>query len=121
VLSEESPQGEVDGYRIGGYFRDHFMAKKTVPKDALIFGEPHFPDDKPITDPLRCAGGQKQHLDLAGMRRWRNTIPGWATLTLDGRWLSEAHGPLEAYYKTAEAHIEALPDSAWLVTLDCHW
>lgn len=58
-------------------------------------------------------------------------VPGFATVTLDGKWMApgemgwwamtdatdESRG---AYRKTANEYIAQLPDDAWLFVLDCH-
>ena len=58
-------------------------------------------------------------------------VPGWAVLTLDGRWmergemgwfgLSDAtEASSTGYWEAANAYIGSLPDDAWLVSVDCH-
>lgn len=58
-------------------------------------------------------------------------VPGFATVTLDGRWMAPGHmgcfaatDATEAsrigYWEAANAYIEALPESTFLVALDCH-
>ncbi len=56
-------------------------------------------------------------------------IPGWATLTHDGRWLAPASTPgpgdetpesFDAYLAEANAYLDTLPGDMSLVALDCH-
>ncbi|WP_034271069.1 hypothetical protein [Haloechinothrix halophila] len=58
-------------------------------------------------------------------------IPGWATLTHDGRWLSpgrmgwfgmsDEDPQSQADYLTeANAYLDSLSGDMWLVTVDCH-
>jgi hypothetical protein len=58
-------------------------------------------------------------------------VPGYATVTLDGRWMApgkmgwfgvtdDGEGDRIGYWETANACIEAVPDSAYLIALDCH-
>ena len=58
-------------------------------------------------------------------------VPGWATLTLDGRWLAPeedsyafiasagSSGGLPGYWEAANAYIESLPDDTFLIIVDC--
>jgi hypothetical protein len=57
-------------------------------------------------------------------------VPGWATLTTDGRWLEQTKpGRIgfppkdehdHRYLEDANAYIDSLPDTAWLIAADCH-
>lgn len=58
-------------------------------------------------------------------------VPGFALLTLDGKWMapgdmgwfgcsSDDESSRIGYWETANAYIESLPDSAWLIAVDCH-
>jgi hypothetical protein len=58
-------------------------------------------------------------------------VPGYATVTLDGRWMApgrmgwfrcsdDEEGDRIGYWEAANAYIESVPDSAYLVALDCH-
>lgn len=58
-------------------------------------------------------------------------VPGFALVTTHGQWMAPGQmgwfGATDAsddsragYWKTANAYIEALPDDAWLVAVDCH-
>jgi hypothetical protein len=64
-------------------------------------------------------------------RERARAVPGYATLTTDGRWMapgkmgwfgmgSDDENSRIGYWEAANAYIEALPDDAWLVVLDCH-
>lgn len=64
-------------------------------------------------------------------RRKAQAVPGYATLTLDGRWMaqgkmgwfgmsSDTEGSRIGYWETANAYIEALPDDTCLIAVDCH-
>ena len=58
-------------------------------------------------------------------------VPGYATLTLDGRWMApgrmgwfgmgtDDEGGRIGYWEAANAYIESLPDSTYLIAVDCH-
>jgi hypothetical protein len=58
-------------------------------------------------------------------------VPGYATVTLDGRWMApgrmgwfgcsdDSEGDRIGYWEAANAYIESVPDAAFLVALDCH-
>jgi hypothetical protein len=58
-------------------------------------------------------------------------VPGYATVTLDGRWMApgrmgwfgmstETESDQIGYWEAANAYIEALPETTLLVALDCH-
>jgi hypothetical protein len=58
-------------------------------------------------------------------------VPGYATITLDGRWMSQGRmgwfgmstdteNDRIGYWEAANAYIEALADSVHLIALDCH-
>jgi len=64
-------------------------------------------------------------------RERARAVPGYATITTDGRWMapgkmgwfgmgSDDESSRIGYWEAANAYIEALPDDAWLVALDCH-
>lgn len=73
------------------------------------------------------ACGEKLFIERARAR----AVPGFALLTTDGRWVapgemdwfgasSDTEGSRINYWEVANAYIEALPDDAWLVSVDCH-
>lgn len=73
------------------------------------------------------ACGRKLFIERARAR----AVPGYAVLTADGRWLTPGdmgwfgmsratEGSRIGYWEIANAYIEALPDDAWLVSVDCH-
>jgi hypothetical protein len=58
-------------------------------------------------------------------------VPGYALLTLDGKWMapgrmgwfgmsSDQESDRIGYWEAANAYIESLPDSTWLIAVDCH-
>jgi len=58
-------------------------------------------------------------------------VPGYATVTLDGRWMApgtmgwfavsdDEEGDRIGYWEAANAYIESLDDAAWLIVTDCH-
>lgn len=58
-------------------------------------------------------------------------VPGWATLTIDGRWMEKGQmgwwamndateGSKIGYLEVANAYIDSLPDETYLVAVDCH-
>lgn len=58
-------------------------------------------------------------------------VPGWAILTIDGRWIEQGSmgwwgmndatdGSRIGYWEVANAYIESLPDSTFLIAVDCH-
>lgn len=64
-------------------------------------------------------------------RETARAVPGYALLALDGRWMapgkmgwwgvsSETDSDLIGYWETANAYIEALSATTFLVALDCH-
>lgn len=64
-------------------------------------------------------------------RQRAQAVPGWATLTLDGRWMEQGRmgwfgmndatdGSRIGYWEAANAYIETLPDDSWLISVDCH-
>ena len=70
---------------------------------------------------------EKLYIERARAR----AVPGYAVVTTDGRWMapgkmgwfgmsSDDEGTRIGYWEAANAYIEALPDDAWLVVLDCH-
>lgn len=72
----------------------------------------------------------------AGLKRYVATetaraVPGYATVTTDGRWMApgrmgwfgcsdDSEGDRIGYWEAANAYIEALPETTFLVALDCH-
>jgi len=64
-------------------------------------------------------------------RETARAVPGYATVTLDGRWMApgkmgwfgcsdDGEGDRIGYWEAANAYIESVPDSAYLIALDCH-
>lgn len=60
-----------------------------------------------------------------------SAVPGYATLTTDGRWMApgrmlmfgmstETKDDTLGYKEAANAYIESLDDSVWLIMVDCH-
>jgi hypothetical protein len=58
-------------------------------------------------------------------------VPGYALLTLDGKWMapgrmgwfgmsSESESDLIGYWEVANAYLDSVPESTWLVVVDCH-
>lgn len=58
-------------------------------------------------------------------------VPGYAVLTLDGKWMApgrmgwfgmstDEEGDRIGYWEAANAYIDSLPDSTWLIAVDCH-
>ena len=58
-------------------------------------------------------------------------VPGWATITTDGRWMEQGRmgwfamsdatdGSKIGYWEAAGAYIGSLPDDAWIVRVDAH-
>lgn len=58
-------------------------------------------------------------------------VPGWATLTADGRWMEQGRmgwfamndateGSRIGYWEAANAYIGELPGDVWLIAVDCH-
>jgi hypothetical protein len=58
-------------------------------------------------------------------------VPGYAVLTLDGKWMapgrmgwfgmsSDEEGDRISYWEAANAYVDSLPDSTWLIAVDCH-
>jgi hypothetical protein len=70
-------------------------------------------------------------VDLYAEKARAQAIPGFAMLTLDGRWMAPGRmGWFAAtdatdstrigYLEAANAYIGQLPDDAWLIAVDCH-
>lgn len=58
-------------------------------------------------------------------------VPGYAVLTLDGKWMapgrmgwwgvsSDSDSDRAGYWEVANAYLDSLDDSTWLVLVDCH-
>lgn len=58
-------------------------------------------------------------------------VPGYALVTIDGKWMapgqmgwfgmgSDDESSRIGYWEAANAYIESLPESAWLIAVDCH-
>lgn len=58
-------------------------------------------------------------------------VPGYALLTTDGKWMApgrmgwfgcgtDTESDRAGYWEVANAYIDALPDSTWLIAVDCH-
>jgi hypothetical protein len=79
-------------------------------------------------DPVAEFGaGEKLYVE----RQRAQAVPGWATLTADGRWLTQGRmgwfgandateGSRIGYWEVANAYIESLPDDTYLIAVDCH-
>lgn len=70
-------------------------------------------------------------LDSYLFRARARAVPGYATVTADGRWMApgrmgwwgvstDEDGDRIGYWEAANAYIESLPDDIWLIALDCH-
>lgn len=79
-------------------------------------------------DPVSQYGGS---LEQHAARARAGAVPGFATVTLDGKWMAPGKmgwwamtdatdDTREAYLKVANSYIESLPEDAWLFSLDCH-
>ena len=64
-------------------------------------------------------------------RQKARAVPGFATLTMDGRWMApgrmgwfamstDTEDSRIGYWAAANAYIDSLPDDAYLVAVDCH-
>jgi hypothetical protein len=64
-------------------------------------------------------------------RRRAQALPGYATVTTDGQWTApgrmgwfgvstDSTDDRAGYYEAANAYVDALPDDAFLVVIDCH-
>lgn len=213
-MSTYNPESKWDWYLIGGRWTGYFKAASDAPRAALINGQPGVMT-RQNTDPSRCDGGQKRHLDLGSLRdakgdearelheKWlkvvqgtpearpfrefadvvdkvdgytidrareeyhsqprieaikgtdvdlhfdcpieyyqkpqrlfvelarAQAVPGYAVLTLDGKWMapgrmgfwgfsSDDESTRAGYFEVANAYIDSLPDSTWLIAVDCH-
>ena len=81
-----------------------------------------------MDDPV---GGLQIPEELYVERARAQAVPGWGILTLDGRWMEQGSmgwwglndatdGSRIGYWEAANAYIEALPESTFLVCVDCH-
>lgn len=84
-------------------------------------------DFGPFTNNEDFACGEKLYIERARAR----AVPGFALLTTDGHWMApgdmgwfgmstDSEGSRIGYWETANAYVEALPDDAWLISVDCH-
>lgn len=77
--------------------------------------------------------GEFEGRDREAYAAWKReqAVPGWGLLTLDGEWwekgqmgwfgMSDRTDDAEAVYLAkANTYIDALPDDAWIVLVDCH-
>lgn len=69
--------------------------------------------------------------DLYAAHAKARAVPGYATVTTDGRWMApgrmgwfaahdDSEGDRIGYWEAANAYIGSLSDSTWLIALDCH-
>jgi hypothetical protein len=60
-----------------------------------------------------------------------SAVPGWAVVTTDGRWMEQGRmgwwtmsdateGSKIGFWEAANAYIESLPDTTFLICIDCH-
>ena len=96
---------------------------------------------QPRVEALRGSETFRWHDDVIGEfsvpeklyveRARARAVPGYAVVTTDGRWMapgkmgwfgmsSDEENDRIGYWEASNAYIEALPDDAWLVALDCH-
>jgi hypothetical protein len=113
--------------RVGtaGYTIDHARADyHSQSRVQALEGTDFMWDDDPLTTYGRP-------LELHMERARAGAVPGFATITLDGRWMApgtmgwwamtDATDDTRAgYWEAANAYIESLPEDAWLFSLDCH-
>jgi hypothetical protein len=70
-------------------------------------------------------------VDLYAEKARAGAVPGFALVTTDGRWMAPGNmgwfaitdaneNTRISYWEAANAYVESLPDSAWLVVIDCH-
>lgn len=94
------------------------------PRIQAIKGSDFSHYDDPVTE-----FGKPEALYVETQRA--RAVPGYAVVTLDGRWMSpgkmgwfgmSSDGPGDriGYWEAANAYIDALEDSAHLIALDCH-
>lgn len=78
-----------------------------------------------------CIGEFSVSEKLYVERERARAVPGYAVVTTDGRWMApgkmgwfgvstDGQDDRIGYWEASNAYIEALPDDAWLVVLDCH-
>lgn len=69
--------------------------------------------------------------DVLAEQARASSVPGYATVRLDGRWMapgemgwfacsSDDEGDRIQYREAANAYVESLPDDVWLIMTDCH-
>ncbi len=112
---------EVSGYTID-QAREEYRSQPRV--QALSASETFRWRDDCITE---FSVSEKSYVK----RERTRAVPGYATLTTDGQWMapgrmgwfgmsSDGEDDRIAYWEAANSYIEALPEDAWLVVLDCH-
>lgn len=87
--------------------------------------------ESPDFGPFRDNEDFQMPEDLYVERARARAVPGWAVLTMDGRWMERGQmgwwGLNDAtenssigYWEAANAYIGSLPGDAWLISVDCH-
>lgn len=72
-----------------------------------------------------------RELKIATEKARAAAVPGYATVTLEGKWMApgemgwfgtstESESEQIGYWEVANAYIESLPDEVYLIALDCH-
>jgi hypothetical protein len=113
-------RGLVEGYTIGRA-REEYHSQ---PRVAALSGS----DFQWHNDVI---GTFQQPERLYVEKERARAVPGFALLTLDGKWMApgqmgwfgcstDDEGSRIGYWEAANAYIEALPDDAWLIAVDCH-
>lgn len=88
------------------------------------------PFDEPFGDDPAEEFGGKSEQRYAEIARAR-AVPGFATVTTDGRWMApgrmgwfaahdDSEGDRIGYWEAANAYIGGLSDDTWLIAVDCH-
>ena len=113
--------GKVDGYGIDRA-REEYGSQ---PRVQAIRGTDY---DRFGTSSIETY--QKPERQFVELQR-AQAVPGFALLTLEGRWMapgrmgwfgssSDSESDRAGYYEAANAYIESLSDSTWLIAVDCH-
>ena len=118
VFAENISEG--NGYTIE-QAREEYHSQ---PRIRALEGTDFMGYDNPVTE---FGVGKDRFTEMARAK----AVPGWATLTLDGRWMeqgemgwfgmsSATESSTIGYAEAANAYIGQLPDDTWLISVDCH-
>jgi hypothetical protein len=109
-------ESDPDGYSMADAKRDHLAQDlvQDVAQRAVAGDDPHFGMSFLLNDPVAYFA---QEHDQAREAAVRCAVPGFALLTLDGRWTD---ADAEGYWDQANSYLDDLPAEAVVVEVRCH-